>query len=55
VLLAIKNASVRATQKETDKRDAAPTMQDMIGATCQLPGKCPWKGVAMRREFVVDD
>jgi hypothetical protein len=30
-------------------------MQDMIGAACRLPGEKPLKGVAMRREFVVDD
>jgi hypothetical protein len=30
-------------------------MQDMIGAACRLPGESPWEGVAMRREFVVDD
>jgi hypothetical protein len=55
VLLAINNASVRETQRRTDKRNAAPIMWSMIGAACQLPGETLGKGVAMRREFVVND
>jgi hypothetical protein len=55
VLLAINNASVRETRKQADKRNAAPIMRSTIGATCQLPGETPRKGVAMRREFVAND
>jgi hypothetical protein len=39
VLLVINNASARETQRQADKWDAAPTMQGMIGAACQLPGE----------------
>jgi hypothetical protein len=46
-------SSMRNT-KQNGRNNVAPIMQIMIGAAWRLPERSPKRGVAMRRELIVN-
>jgi hypothetical protein len=55
MLLAICKASERATHEQTNKGDATPITQSVIGAAWHLPDENPKTGDAMHRELLKND